>query len=399
MGAEAIASIVQAVSAEVINLDAAANAPATPAVVSAISHALTNGGANPSSSHFLGDQARLVLEATRDGIASLVGGVTENGVVFTSGCTEANNMVLKSAASLPGITVVVSATEHPSVLRPAEWLARQGFRLKVLRVDGNGIVDLEQLKGLITEIAGPILLSIQIANSETGVLQPVDLVSELLAKRSNVLFHADAAQALGKLPLRMGGVNGPHVLTVSAHKMHGPMGVGAVLTSETLPFPLEPMLLGGEQEGGSRAGTQSVPLIAGWAAAILEWQAGAPIIVERLRHLRDRFEAILLEAEPSARLNGGAVDRLSNISNITFPGVDGMALVAQLDAVGIAASQGSACSSRRPEPSHVLREMGLSEGDAFSSVRFSFSRLNSEAEAQYAAKVISDRIAYLRGLS
>lgn len=399
MGAEAIASIVQTASAEAINLDAAANAPATPAVARAVSEALTSGAANPSSGHFLGDQARLILEATRDGITALVGGLTENGVMFTSGCTEANNMVLKSAASVPGITVIVSATEHPSVLRPAEWLASQGIRVEVLGVDGNGVVDLGQLQGLISEIAGPVLLSIQIANSETGVLQPVDLVSKLLARRSNVLFHADAAQALGKVPLWIGGDNGPHVLTVSAHKMHGPMGVGAVLTSEALPFPLEPMLLGGEQEGGCRAGTQSVPLIAGWAAAILEWQEGAPIIVERLRHLRDRFEAILLEAEPSARLNGGAVARLPNISNITFPGVDGMALVAQLDAAGIAMSQGSACSSRRPEPSHVLREMDLSEGDAFSSVRFSFSRLNSEAETQHAAKVISDRIAYLRGLS
>lgn len=399
MGAEAIASIVQTASAEAINLDAAANAPPTPSVIRAIGQALDSGAANPSSGHFLGDKARLILETTRDEIAAMVSGLTENGVMFTSGCTEANNMVLKSAASVPGITVIVSATEHPSVLRPAEWLARVGVRMEVLRVDGHGIVDLDQLQGLISGIAGPILLSIQIANSETGVLQPIDLVTELLADRPNILFHADAAQALGKLPLWVGDTSGPHVLTASAHKMHGPMGLGAVLTGDALPFPLDPLLLGGEQEGGYRAGTQSVPLIAGWGAAILEWQSEGPFIIERLRLLRDRFEATLVEAVPDARLNGGSAARLPNIANFIFPGVDGMALVAQLDAAGIAVSQGSACSSRRPEPSHVLTEMGLSEADAFSSVRFSFSRFNTEAEANHAAAMIADRIAYLRSRS
>lgn len=397
MSAEAVASLVKDTAFEVINLDAAANAPPTPNVIQAISRALSDGAANPSSGHFLGSRARDILEKARDGLAALVDGLTEEGVVFTSGCTEANNMVLKSAASVGGATVITSSVEHPSVLRPAEWLSRHGVPVERLRVTRQGVVDLNQLETLIGRISGPILVSVQIANSETGVVQPIDTIAELVSRRADILFHADAAQALGKLPLRVGRTGGPHVLTVSAHKMHGPMGLGAVLMSEALPLPLEPLVLGGAQESGLRAGTQPVPLIAGWSEALLEWQAMLASLPERLRDLRDAFEQALLERVPEARVNGGAARRLPNISNLTFPGVDGMALVAQLNAAGIAASQGSACSSHRPEPSPVLRALGLSEDEAFASVRFSVSRLNGVGEVQRAAAIVADRVSYLRG--
>lgn len=399
MGAEAIASIVKGEALEVINLDAAANAPPTAGVIQAISRALLDGAANPSSGHFLGSRARNVLEEARDALAAMVDGLAEEGVVFTSGCTEANNMVLKSAASVRGVTVITSPVEHPSVLRPTEWLTRHGVPVEQLRVTREGIIDLDQLENLVDRINGPVLLSVQVANSETGVVQPVEAIARLVWGRPASLFHADAAQALGKLPLRAGEPGGPHILTVSAHKVHGPMGLGALLIGDTLPLPLEPLLLGGEQEGGLRAGTQSVPLIAGWSEACREWQAESASLPERLRELRDAFEQTLLDRISDARVNGKGSPRLPNISNVTFPGVDGMALVAQLDAAGVAASQGSACSSRRPEPSPVLRAIGLTEEEAFASVRFSVSRLNRMSEVRRAAQIVAERALYLRGLT
>lgn len=399
MGAEAIASIVKDEAFEAINLDAAANAPPTPGVIEAISRCLVGGAANPSSGHFLGSRARDILEEARDALAAMIDGLTGDGVVFTSGCTEANNMVLKSAAFVPGVTVITSPVEHPSVLRPAEWLARRGVPVEQLGITREGIIDLDQLEGLLDRIEGPALLSVQVANSETGIVQPIEAMAHLVSRRPGILFHADAAQALGKLELRVGEPGSPHILTVSAHKVHGPMGLGALLMGDTLPLPVEPLLLGGEQEGGLRAGTQSVPLIAGWSEACREWQAESASLPERLRELRDVFEQTLLGRVSGAWVNGEGSPRLPNISNVTFPGVDGMALVAQLDAAGVAASQGSACSSRRPEPSPVLRAIGLNEAEAFASVRFSVSRLNRMSEVRRAAQIVAERALYLRGLT
>lgn len=368
-----------------IHLDANGNARPTPSVNAAVLEALRCGG-NPSSAHAAGEDGRVLLTSSRDAVAELVDGVFAEDVVFTSGCTEANNTVVASAFG-SGATLVTSAVEHPSVLRAAEAAQNRGAALVVLRVGVDGLIDLSEVESRLHAIRGPIVLSVQAANSETGVLQPLGAIATRVAGRDDVLFHSDAAQQFGKLQLLVGRGRGPDVLSVSGHKLHAPMGVGALLLAEG-ERRLSPLLHGGDQEGGLRAGTESLPLIAGFAAACRDRRANFAQDVERMRRLRDRLETGVRAALSSVQVNGGAAPRLPNTSNLLFPGVDGIALVAMLDEDGLLASQGSACHSRRPEPSSVLTAMGLSEADAYSSVRFSVSPLNTEAEIDAAIPLI-----------
>lgn len=368
-----------------INLDANANVKPTPAVVAAVVEAMIN-GANPSSAHGAGDDARRQLEAARDAVCGLCEGVFPENVIFTSGCTEANNLVIASCL-VNQTTLITTTVEHPSVLRPAEAFAARGGTLHLLPVDARGLVDPAQVETLLASISGPVVLSIQAANSETGVRQPIADIARIAAQHYNVLFHTDAAQAFGKVPLAVGGSSGPDVISISGHKVHGPMGVGALLMVES-ETRLRSQILGGEQERGLRAGTQALPLIAGFAAACVERKTHQESHISSMAALRDRFEQNLKAALPQIRINGVEAPRLANTSNICFPGVDAMALVAQIDAEGVEASQGSACSSQRPEPSHVLTAIGLSEADAFASVRFSMSPLNTPEQIDRATLII-----------
>lgn len=371
-------------AARTIHLDASANAPPTALVRSAVMAALEASG-NPSSAHATGDQARARLTAARDAVARLCDGLFPEDVIFTSGCTEANNLVVASARAV-GATLITTRVEHPSILRPAEAFAAVGGAVAFVPVTPEGLVDLDALRSAIGAAAGPIVLSIQAANSETGVLQPVAKIAALAASHSNIMFHSDAAQAFGKRRLQLGHGHGPDVFSVSGHKLHAPMGVGALLIREG-EERLWPLLLGGDQERGLRAGTEAVPMIAGFGAACLARSATFAADVQRMASLRDRLEAGLRSHLPSISVNGGAA-RLPNITNVRFPGVDAMALIALLDAEGVLASQGSACHSRRPEPSHVLTAMGRSEEEAFEAVRFSVSPLNTEEEIGEAVAII-----------
>lgn len=368
-----------------VHFDANGNAPPTPSVTAAVLEALRYGG-NPSSTHAAGEDGRLLLTSARDAVAELVDSVFPEDVVFTSGCTEANNTVVASSMAACA-TLVTSAVEHPSVLRAAQAAHSRGAAVEVLPVGADGRVDPAEVEARLRDMRGPLVLSIQAANSETGVLQPLGAIAALVAERGDVLFHSDAAQQFGKLRLLVGRGRGPDVLSVSGHKLHAPMGVGALLLAEG-ERRLSPLLHGGDQEGGLRAGTQSLPLIAGFAAACRDRRANFAQDVERMRRLRDRLETGVRAALPSVQVNGGGAPRLPNTSNLRFPGVEAIALVAMLDAVGVLASQGSACHSRRPEPSSVLTAMGLSETDAYSSVRFSVSPLNAEAEIEAAIPLI-----------
>ncbi|SBV32632.1 Aminotransferase class V [uncultured Sphingopyxis sp.] len=377
-----------------INLDAAANTPATPDVIAAIVAALEGGAGNAASAHEFGARSRKILAAARDSVLRLVDGAFEEGVVFTSGCTEANNMVLRSGFAG---TLVTTSVEHPSILRAAAQ-APSPERVHVLGVDAEGIVDLATLTALAASIQGPLLVSIQAANSETGILQPIDKIAAILAGRSQTLFHSDAAQAFGKVPIDLAEGRGPDVITVSAHKLHGPMGVGAVVAG-TRDVPLAPLLFGGDQEHGLRAGTEAVPLIAGFGVACDERASTLAGSVAHMAALRERFEGRLRTAVPDAILLGASAPRLPNIMSIRFPGIDAMALAGQLDVRGVAASQGSACSSQRPEPSHVLTALGLTEAEAFETLRFSVSALNSAAEIDIAADVVAASVSLLRNRS
>jgi cysteine desulfurase len=356
---------------------------------------MTNGAGNPSSGHLAGDLARGIVERARDAVVGLLEGAFEDGVVFTSGCTEANNTVLRGLTARQRRILFVSAVEHASVLKVAQHLALEGVDVRIVPVKTDGIVDLVELEMGLRGIRDEGLISIQTANSETGITQPVEAIAGL-ADRYGALFHADAAQSFGKVRTTLGRGRGPDVITLSGHKLHAPAGVGAIVSSNPA-LDYAPLILGGDQEHGRRAGTQSVPLLAGLGAACGQRAADFTADHERMAHLRDRLEAGISDMLPWMVVNGGASPRLPNASSMRFPGVDGMALVANLDAQGILASQGSACSSRRPEPSHVLMAMGLSEADAFSSVRFSVSPLNTSEEIDHAVQIIVAVASRLRG--
>ena len=379
----------------VVNLDANANAAPTAMVLSAVVEAMTSGAGNPSSGHLAGDLARGIVERTRDAVIGLLEGAYEDGVVFTSGCTEANNTVLRGLAGRPAQILLVSAVEHASVLKVAQRLALEGVEIRLVPVDARGIVDLTELEASLQDSRNRSLISIQTANSETGVIQPTAAIADL-AGRYGAIFHADAAQSFGKIRTVLGRGHGPDVITLSGHKLHAPAGTGAIVSGDTA-IEYAPLIVGGDQEHGRRAGTQSVPLLAGLAAACEQRARTFDADLATMSMLRDRLEASIRVQLPWTVVNGAVSLRLPNASNIRFVGVDGMALVANLDAEGILASQGSACSSRRPEPSHVLTAMGLSEADAFSSVRFSVSPLNTSEEIDHAVQIIVAAASRLRG--
>lgn len=371
-----------------INLDASANAAVTPGVAAAVMDAMTADYGNPSSGHQAGEAARIVLERVRDAVVLLLDGAQEDGVTFTSGCTEANNLVLLGAFSGRTATLISTQVEHPSILRPAARLADHGVDVRLLPVDRDGRIDLDRLASHLREATGPVLVSVQAANSETGAMQDLAAIAELVASRSETLFHSDCAQAFAKHRIALGDGVGPHALSLSGHKINAPMGSGALVVGAGVELALEPLILGGDQEGGARAGTQALPALAGLGFACSEWRAAGPSAWTRMQELRDLLEEHILHSIPDARINGSAAPRLPNITSLTLPGLDGMALVAQLDAHGIAVSQGSACSSRRPEPSHVLTAMGLSEADAFSTIRLSISIATTRDEIEEAISVL-----------
>jgi cysteine desulfurase len=332
-------------------LDYNASAPVKPAVIEAMTLALGRAG-NPSSVHGFGRAARLALEQARASVAALVGARPE-AVLFTSGGTEANNQVV---AGVRG-PCLVSAVEHASVLEAAPAAER-------LPVDALGRVDLEQLADRL--VAAPALVSVMLANNETGVLQPVAEVAGL-ARRHGVPVHCDAVQAAGKMRLDLGAL-GVDFVTVSAHKLGGPQGVGALV----LGAGIEPraLLRGGGQERRWRPGTENLPGIVGFGRAC-ELALEDRDFARRTAALRDRLEAEIRAAAPGARVYGAGAPRLPNTSCLGMPGVSNQAQLIALDLAGIAVSTGSACSSGKVGPSHVLAAMGVEPAAAASTIRVS----------------------------
>jgi len=373
-------------SRRMINLDANATTATTASVQEAVLAAMRGLLGNPSSIHAFGAAARESLERARDEICLLIPGAFPEGIILTSGGTEANNAVLRG---IEGATVVTTNVEHPSVLRPAE----RSEAHRIVAVGADGRVDPSVLAGSIPE-DGAVIVSVQWANSETGIIQPIeDVVAAVRRRRPDAFIHVDAAQAIGRIPVSMDGID---ALTFSGHKLHAPQGTGAIVLADPDDDRLSPLLLGGGQEGGWRSGTQNVPGAVGLGVALRERAERFAEATGVLRAMRDAFESAVVAAVPGARVNGGASPRVPNTTNILFPGIEGMALVARLDQNGVACSVGSACSSGRPEPSHVLRAMGLSEEEAYSSVRFSFSIMNTMKEVQMAVDIVSETARQMR---
>jgi cysteine desulfurase len=331
-------------------LDYNATAPVRPEVVGAMRNALERTG-NPSSVHGFGRAARSSLEQAREAVAAMVGAAPHR-VVFTSGGTEANNQALCSARG----TTVASAVEHESVLTVATDLAA---------VDEDGRVDLVRLAEQLAW-RPPALVSVMLANNETGVLQPIGEVVEV-ARRHGVVVHCDAAQAGGKLSIDMAGL-GVDLLTLSAHKLGGPQGVGALVVGEAI----EPaaLLSGGGQERRWRPGTENLPGIVGFGRAC-ELAMADVGWCRRIGALRDRLEVEIRVIAPAARVFGGAAERLANTSCVTMPGVSNQTQLIEFDLAGIAVSTGSACSSGKVGPSHVLAAMGVDPAEAGTAIRVS----------------------------
>jgi len=352
---------------------------------------------NASSVHARGEAAREALEAARVEVARLAGAQPEE-IVFTASGSEANNLALKGAlAALPDPSrrrLVVSAVEHPSVLETARFLEARGFALTVLPVRANGQADPEEL----ADALGPdvALVSVMAVNNETGVVNPVEDLG-LRAKQCGALFHVDAVQAAGRLPL---AVDAWHcdLLSLAAHKFHGPPGAAALFVRRRVK--LVPQVHGGRQERGRRAGTENVAAVVGLGAAAARARAAlAAGSAHRVASLGERLLAGLLAGVPDTRLNGDLNRRVGGTVNVCFAGVDGEAVLHELDRAGVEVSTGSACSAADPGPSHVLLAMGLSPEDAHASVRFSLGEDNTEDDVEHICTVVPSIVERLRALA
>jgi cysteine desulfurase len=348
----------------------------------AISDALSDTFGNPSSAHYSGERARNRIDAARDAVAGLIG-ADPGDVYFTSGGTESNNIVLNSFVfGKTNPKIVTTAIEHSSILKHCEMLEEIGVRISYLPVDGKGVVSFEDLEEFITPDTS--LVSVQWVNNETGVIQPIEAIGDL-CKKEGVPFHTDAAQAVGKLNIDLSRLP-IDLLSMTGHKFHGPQGVGALYSRDRRS--LRPLFFGGSQEGGIRPGTENVAGIAGIGKAAEIRSRRIRKVQKQLSELRDRFEDQILARIPGVEINGCKERRVCNTTNLLFRGVDGQALIAQLDQLDVRCSQSSACTNHRPEPSYVLRAMGLSEQDAYSSVRFSFAEGNTMDEVDWAVQQI-----------
>lgn len=375
-----------------IYLDANATTAPLDVVVAETLRIMTSGAANPASAHSAGADARRLVERARDVVCDICLGAEPENVIFVSGGTEANNMVLRPFVADPKIEFLVAPVEHASILTPLADADVAG-RVRWMNVDSSGRVDPTEVGRRAAGIAGSIVLAIQAANSETGVIQPIaEIVRALRSERPDAFVLLDAAQAVGRIPIDI-DVLDVDAVSFSAHKLHGPAGVGTLILRDPDARPLPPLLLGGGQENGRRSGTLNVAGIAGFAAALTARRDSFAETVATLASLRDAFEQRLTDRlGDGIAFNGRAADRVANTSNVRFAGADGMRLLALLDSKSVMASQGSACSSGRPEPSATLLAMGLTPKDAFASLRFSFSILNTMDEAIGAAETAASLV-------
>jgi len=373
-----------------IYLDNNATTPVDPRVREAMLPFFVEQFGNPSSPHAAGRVAREAVERARAQVAALLG-ARADAVVFTSGGTESINTAVRGAlAAQPEKRhIVTSAIEHSATKNLCEQLAREGCEVTWLPVDSGGSIDhAAYLQSLRPDTA---LVTMVWANNETGVILPIEAMARAADER-RIVFHADAVQAAGKVAVDLGRVP-VHLLSISAHKFHGPKGVGALLVRPGLGLP--PILRGGGQESGRRAGTENVSGIVGLGAAAESVGAALSVEMPRVTGLRDEFERGLRAHFPEVRFHGGPTHRLPNTTNFALPGSDAQGLLAGLDRLGVACSVGSACTSGEVGASHVLRAMGVGEEEARSSLRFSFSRMNTAEEVPAALAALTQAAARL----
>ncbi len=376
-----------------IYLDHNATTPVHPEVWEAMEACWRNEGGNPGSQHEPGRRARRVLESARERIGELlgadVGHLREDHVIFTSGGTEANNLALRGLPATKG-RLVTSSLEHPSVSEVARAMEQEGWEVVYLPVDERGVTDTRDLARWLDEPTQ--LISVMLGNNETGVLQPVAEIAEA-ARARQILMHTDAVQVAGKLPLDFRAL-GVAAMSVSAHKFHGPAGIGALLVRQGVT--LKPLHLGGFQEGGLRPGTEPVPLVVGMCKALELWYEEAELRRSRMQRLRDRLERGLQEQLGRIVVIGEPAARLPHTSNIAFLGCNRQALLMALDLQHIACSTGSACASGSSEPSPVLLAMRADPAVVESALRFSVGAFTTESEIDEAVQRIVSVVQRMR---
>jgi cysteine desulfurase len=349
---------------------------------------------NPSSAHSFGGQVAEKVTEAREQVAGLLG-ARPGEIIFTSGGTESDNAAVRSAlAAYPEKRhIVTSQVEHPAIRSFCQHLAKQGYRVTEVPVNSQGELDMDYYaKSLTPDTA---IVSLMWANNETGVIFPIEKAAEM-AKERGIVFHTDAVQAIGKIPTNMRN-SAVDMLSLSGHKLHSPKGIGVLFARTGLNF--KPFVIGGHQERNRRAGTENTPAIIGLGKAC---ELAALRMEEKkttVMRLRDKLEKGILEKVPHTRVNGGAARRLPNTSNISFEFVEGESILLSLDAEGICASTGSACSSGSLEPSHVLLAMGLTPTTAQGSIRFSLSAYNTEEEIDFVLQTLPPIIERLRSMS
>lgn len=350
---------------------------------------------NASSIHSFGREARKAVENARRQVAAAIG-ANPNEIYFTAGGSESDNFALKGAFDSrkgKGFHLITSAVEHHAILHTAEYLEKRGARVTYLPVDEFGRVSVGDVKNAIADDTR--LISVMLANNEVGTLEPVKEIGKLTKERG-ILFHTDAVQAIGAVPVDVNEI-GCDMLSLSGHKFHGPKGVGAIYIRSGVR--LENLIHGGAQERGKRAGTENVPAIVGLGEAITLAVSEMPEISARIAKMRDRLIGEILRNIPETRLNGHPTERLPGNVNISFEGIEGEALLLSLDLQGIAGSSGSACTSGSLDPSHVLLAMGLRHETAHGSLRLSLGRDNTEEEVTKVLAALDVIVKRLRAMS
>ena len=378
-----------------IYFDNNATTQVAPEVFEVMSRFLSDGFGNPSSTYFPGREAKHAVEAARERVAELLGAASPDEIVFTSGGTESDNWSILGALEMTGKReVITTRVEHEAVRKLCEKLEVGGYSITWLDVDENGSLDLDSLRAALSDETA--VVSVMLANNETGILFPVDEIGRIVKARSNALFHVDGVNAVGKVPIDLKTTE-IDLFSVSGHKFHAPKGIGALYIRNGVKLPS--LSIGGGQEGGRRAGTEAVHQIAGLGAAAGLVSNMEPM--ERVQKMRDRLETEILKRIPNSRLNGTADPelRLLNTSSICFENTNGEMILARLDDLGICVSTGSACNSHDHRASAVLAAMNVPYSWAMGSIRFSLGRMNTEAEVDAVLDVLPSIVSRLRSMA
>jgi cysteine desulfurase len=378
-----------------IYMDHSATSPVDPEVFEAMKPYFTDSFGNASTLYSLGREGRKAMESAREEVASIIGAETKE-IIFTSGGTESDNIAILGAAyklKKKGNHIITSDIEHPAVDETCRYLEKNGFTVTYLPVYEDGIVKVKDLEDAITDKT--ILITIMHANNEIGTIQPITEIGRI-AHENNIYFHTDAVQTVGKIPVNVKELN-VDMLSLSAHKLYGPKGIGALYLRQGVR--IEPIMHGGGHEKGIRPGTENVPGIVGLGKACSIAKENLQMDAQKLTSLREMLIDNVLAENEDSYLNGHRTKRLPNNANFRFTGIEGESLILHLDAKGIATSTGSACSSIKLEPSHVLMAIGLKEVEAHGSLRISLGHENTEEDIKYTITAIKEVVEKLRKMS